>query len=255
MIYSCGYWSGSTPAHDLDDAQEAKLALVRSKLALEPGMRVLDIGCGWGGTARFLAERVGCEVVGLTVSRQQAELAREVCAGLPVEIRIQDYREIDEPFDRVFSIGMFEHVGVKNYGTYMETVRRCLRDPDGLTLLHTIGGNRSSGRTDPWMDRYIFPNSMLPSASQITTAAEGVLTMEDWHNIGPDYDPTLMAWHANVSGAWDDLSERYDERFRRMWHFYLLVSAGGFRARYLQVWQVVFSRDGLPGVYRPDGIR
>ncbi len=255
MIYSGAYWSGSRPADDLDAAQLAKLELIRNKLAIEPGMRVLDIGCGWGDTARFLAEHAGCDVVGVTVSREQAALARQRCAGLPVEIRVQDYRAIDEPFDRVYSIGMFEHVGVKNYRTYMDTVRRCLRDPDGLTLLHTIGGNRSSSRTDPWMDRYIFPNSMLPSARQIAAAAEGVLTLEDWHNFGPDYDRTLMAWHANVSSAWDDLPERYDERFRRMWDFYLLVSAGGFRARYLQLWQVVFSRDGLPGVYGPPGIR
>ena len=255
MIYSCAYWSGSGAPEDLAAAQAAKLQLVVDKLQLEPGMRVLDIGCGWGGAAQFIAERSGCEVVGLTVSVEQAALARERCSELPVDIRVQDYREIDERFDRVYSIGMFEHVGVKNYRTYMETVRRCLSSADGLTLLHTIGGNHSRNRTDPWIDRYIFPNSMLPSAAQITTAAEGVLTLEDWHNFGPDYDRTLMAWHANASAAWDDLPDRYDERFRRMWDFYLLVSAGGFRARYLQLWQAVFSRDGLPRVYGPPGIR
>lgn len=252
MIYSCGYWR---EAHDLEAAQQAKLELVRNKLAIEPGMRVLDIGCGWGGAARYLAEHAGCEVVGLTVSVEQAKLARQRCEGLPVEIRVQDYREIDDKFDRVYSIGMFEHVGVRNYRTYMQTVRRCLSSPDGLTLLHTIGGNRSGSRTDPWMDRYIFPNSVLPSASQITKAAEGELTLEDWHNFGPDYDRTLMAWHANATARWDDLPAVYDARFRRMWDFYLLVSAGGFRARYLQLWQAVFSRDGLPGVYAPPGIR
>jgi cyclopropane-fatty-acyl-phospholipid synthase len=193
-------------------------------------------------------------VVGITVSEEQAKLARETNDGLPVEIRIQDYREVDEQFDRVYSIGMFEHVGAKNYRTYMQTVRGCLAEPDGLTLLHTIGGNRSSSRTDPWMDRYIFPNSMLPSASQIVDAAERELTLEDWHNFGPDYDRTLMAWHANVSESWADLPG-YDERVRRMWNFYLLVSAGGFRARYLQLWQVVLSRDGLPDAYAPPGIR
>jgi cyclopropane-fatty-acyl-phospholipid synthase len=252
MIYSCGYWRD---ASDLGEAQVAKLELVRNKLALEPGMRVLDIGCGWGGAARHLAERAGCEVVGITVSREQAKLAADLCAGLPVEIRVQDYREVDETFDRVYSIGMFEHVGVKNYRTYMDTVRRCLRDPAGLSVLHTIGGNESGHRTDPWMDEYIFHNSMIPSASQITKAAESVLTLEDWHNFGPDYDRTLMAWHANISAHWDDLPDTYDERFRRMWDFYLLVSAGGFRSRYLQLWQVVFSRDGLADVYGPSGIR
>ena len=188
------------------------------------------------------------------MSREQAIHAQAATSDVPVEIRVQDYREIDEPFDRVYSIGMFEHVGVKNYRTYMETVRRCLRDPDGITLLHTIGGNRPSSRTDPWMDRYIFPNSMLPTATQIAKAAEGTLTVEDWQNFGPDYDRTLMAWHENVTAAWDDLPA-YDERFRRMWDFYLLVSAGGFRARYLQLWQVVFSRDGLDASYGPPGIR
>jgi len=161
---------------------------------------------------------------------------------------------VTERFDRVYSIGMFEHVGNKNYRAYVEAVRRCLADPTGLTLLHTIGGNHSSSRTDPWMARYIFPNSVIPSAAQITAATEGSLILEDWHTFGPDYDRTLMAWHANISAAWDDLPA-YDERFRRMWNFYLLVSAGGFRARYLQLWQVVFSRDGLPEPFAPPGIR
>jgi len=252
MIYSCAYWRR---ADDLDAAQEAKLELVRNKLVLEPGMRVLDIGCGWGGAAKHLAERAGVEVVGITVSCEQARLASEATAGLPIEIRVQDYREVTERFDRVYSIGMFEHVGAKNYGAYMAAVRRCLADDSGLTLLHTIGGNRTSSRTDPWMDRYIFPNSMLPTAKQITTAAEAELTLEDWHNFGVDYDRTLMAWHANVSAHWDDLPEVYDERFRRMWNFYLLISAGGFRSHYIQLWQVVFSRSGLPEVYSPSGIR
>ena len=251
MIYSCGYWRD---AADLDDAQEAKLALVRNKLAIEPGMRVLDIGCGWGGAARHLAETTGCSVLGVTVSREQAALARERCHGLPVEIRVQDYRDVRERFDRVYSIGMFEHVGVRNYRTYFETVRDRLSDPDGLTLLHTIGGSRSKHITDPWMERYIFPNSVLPSAAQIMSAAEGLLVLEDWHNFGADYDTTLMAWHARIEAAWPDLPH-LDERFRRMWRFYLLSSAGMFRARALHLWQVVSSRDGSSNVYGPPGIR
>lgn len=245
MIYSCGYWRA---ANDLDAAQEAKLTLVADKLGLEPGMRVLDIGCGWGGAAAFLAETRGCEVVAITISEQQAVLARQRCADLPVEVRLQDYRDLDEPFDRVYSIGMFEHVGVKNYETYLDVCRRCLRDPDGLTLVHTIGGSRSTRTTDPWIERYIFPNSMLPSAAQIARAAEGQLELQDWQNFGAHYAPTLMAWHANVDAAWDDLPG-YDERFRRMWRFYLLSSAGTFRSGSLQLWQVVFSRHGLSRVY------
>jgi cyclopropane-fatty-acyl-phospholipid synthase len=251
MMYSCGYWKS---AADLDDAQEHKLRLIADKLGLEPGMRVLDIGCGWGGAAAYFAEERGCELVGLTISHEQAELARRRCADLPVDIRLQDYRDLDEQFDRVYSIGMFEHVGVKNYREYMQVCRRSLRDADGLTLLHTIGGTRSTHRTDAWMDRYIFPNSMLPSAAQIASAAEGILHLQDWQNFGPDYDPTLMAWHANIETAWADLPD-YDERFRRMWRFYLLVSAGGFRAGGLQLWQVVMSRDALAESYRPAGIR
>ncbi|MCB0967797.1 MAG: cyclopropane fatty acyl phospholipid synthase [Ilumatobacter sp.] len=251
MIYSCAYWRR---ASSLDEAQEHKLELIANKLGLEPGMRVLDIGCGWGGAAAYFAERRGCELVGVTISEQQAVLARERCADLPVEVRLQDYRDVDETFDRVYSIGMFEHVGVRNYRTYMEACRRLLRDPDGLTLIHTIGGSRSRRATDPWVERYIFPNSMLPSAKQIAEAAEGVLQLQDWHNFGPDYDRTLMAWHANSEAAWSDLPD-YDERFRRMWRFYLLSSAGSFRSGNLELWQVVFSRDGLRSAYRPDGIR
>jgi len=252
MIYSCGYWRN---AETLDAAQEAKLFLIANKLELEAGMRVLDIGCGWGGAAQFFAEKLGCEVVGVTVSREQASLARERCAGLPIDIRLQDYRELNEPFDRVYSIGMFEHVGVKNYGTYMDVVRRCLRDPDGLSVLHTIGGLRSSSQTDPWIEKYIFPNSMLPSMAQIATAAGPRLVTEDVQNFGPYYDRTLMAWKANVDAHWDELSGTYDTRFKRMWDFYLLVSAGSFRARTLQLWQCVMSRDGVPFGYEAENIR
>jgi cyclopropane-fatty-acyl-phospholipid synthase len=248
MIYSCAYWRD---AETLDEAQEAKLELIKDKLLLEPGMRVLDIGCGWGGTARFLAERAGCEVVGVTVSREQAQLARQRCAGLPIEVRLQDYREIDEPFDRIYSIGMFEHVGVKNYTTYFDVVRRCLRDRQGVSLLHTIGGLRSRNQTDPWIEKYIFPNSMLPSMAQVSKAAESRMVIEDVHNFGADYDRTLLEWHANIERGWTELSDRYDTRFRRMWSWYLLSSAGSFRARKLQLWQIVMSPEGVPGGYRP----
>jgi cyclopropane-fatty-acyl-phospholipid synthase len=252
MIYSCAYWRD---ADTLDAAQEAKLTLIANKLELEAGMRVLDIGCGWGGAAQFFAEKLGCEVVGVTVSREQATLARERCTGLLVDIRLQDYRELDEPFDRVYSIGMFEHVGVKNYTTYMDVVRRCLRDPDGLSLLHTIGSLRSRSQTDPWVEKYIFPNSMLPSMAQVGRAAEGRLVTEDVQNFGPYYDRTLMAWKANVDAHWGELSARYDTRFKRMWDFYLLASAGSFRARSLQLWQFVMSRDGVPAGYDAQNVR
>jgi len=245
LVYSCGYWA---QADDLDEAQEAKLDLICRKLGLRPGQRVLDIGCGWGEALKFAAERYGVSGVGITISAEQAEFARQLCAGLPIEIRLQDYRELDEPFDAVFSVGMFEHVGEKNYRHYFEVARRCLR-ADGLFLLHTIGGNLSRHRTDPWIARYIFPNSMLPSIRQIAEASEGLFVMEDWHNFGADYDRTLQAWRSNVEGAWEGLDARYDERFRRMWRFYLAASMASFRCRHAQLWQVVLSPEGVSGGY------
>jgi len=209
---------------------------------------VLDIGCGWGEALKFAAERYGITGVGVTVSREQAAFARELCEGLPIEIRLQDYRELNEPFDRAFSLGMFEHVGVKNYRTYFEVAQRCL-DDDGLFLLHTIGTNRSVRHTDPWIGKYIFPNSMLPSAVQIAQASEGLFVLEDWHSFGADYDRTLQAWRANVESAWPQLDARYDERFRRMWRFYLSASMATFRSRHSQLWQLVLSPKGVPGGY------
>jgi cyclopropane-fatty-acyl-phospholipid synthase len=251
MIYSCGYWA---EADSLDDAQVHKLDLIARKLMLEPGMQVLDIGCGWGGAPRYFAENYGVEVVGITVSEQQLFLGREICAGLAVELRLQDYRELNETFDRIYSIGMFEHVGPKNYRSYMNVVRRCLQD-DGLFLLHTIGADITRSNTDPWITKYIFPNSRLPSASQITRAAEGIMILEDWHGFGPDYERTLMSWFENFEAAWPELSKNYDERFHRAWRYYLLSSAGAFRSRGNELWQIVWSIGSDGGCYRPAGIR
>ena len=251
MIYSCGYWA---EADNLDDAQVHKLDLIARKLMLEPGMRVLDIGCGWGGAARYFAEHHEVEVVGITVSEQQLSLGREICAGLPVELRLQDYRELNEPFDRIYSIGMFEHVGLKNHRTYMNVVRRCLRD-DGLFLLHTIGTDYTESHTDPWIMRYIFPAGCLPSANQITHAAERVMVLEDWHCFGPDYERTLMSWYENFEAGWPELSKTHDERFHRAWRYYLLSSAGAFRSRGNELWQIVWSTGVGGSCYRPAGIR
>lgn len=246
MIYSCGYWNN---AKNLDQAQEAKLDLVCQKLQLEPGMKVLDIGCGWGGSAKYLTENYDVQVIGITVSRQQADFARELCKGLPVEIRLQDYRDMKGCFDRVFSIGMLEHVGVKNYRTYMEMVHRMLPN-DGLFLLHTIGSNIAVNNVDRWIDHYIFPNSMLPAVSQIAKAYEGLFVLEDWHSFGSDYDRTLLSWNSNFESAWSKLQHHYSERFRRMWNYYLLSSAGAFRARKNQLWQVLLSPAGVVGGFK-----
>ncbi len=246
MIYSCGYWKN---AQTLETAQRDKLDLTCRKLHLQAGQKVLDIGCGWGGTARYMAENYGVEVVGVTISTAQAELAREYCHGLPVEIRVQDYRDLQGSFDRAVSIGMFEHVGYKNYRTYFKKIMELLKG-DGLFLLHTIGGNTPAERTDPWIDRYISPNGMIPSAQQICAGFEGLFILEDWHNFGLDYDKTLLAWHENFENAWPELSGKYDERFRRMWKYYLLSSAGSFRARENQLWQLILSKQGLPEGYQ-----
>lgn len=247
MTYTCGYWKD---AKTLDEAQEAKLELVCRKVGLKEGDRVLDIGCGWGSFLKYAAEKYGIEGVGITVSQEQVELAKKSCSGLPIEIRLQDYRDVDETFDHIISLGMFEHVGVKNYREYMRVVNRCLKD-DGLFLLHTIGGNQSVSQNDPWIDKYIFPDSLLPSLRQIMEASEGVFIVEDLHNFGKDYDKTLMAWYANFEESWDQLKQNpaYDERFYRMWKYYLLSCAATFRSRKNQLWQIVFSKRGIPEGY------
>ncbi len=246
MIYSCAYWKDSDT---LEDAQLAKLALICGKLQLRPGMKVLDIGCGWGGFARYAAQNYGVSVVGITISEEQQKLARQRCADLPIEIRLQDYRDLNEKFDRIVSIGMFEHVGFRNYREFMEISQRCLID-EGLFLLHTIGHNLTTFSGDPWMKKYIFPHGQIPSIAQIGEAYEGLLVMEDWHNFGVYYDKTLLSWYTNFSQHWDDIKNQYDDRFYRMWRYYLLACAGLFRARKLQLWQIVFSNGGMRGGYR-----
>jgi cyclopropane-fatty-acyl-phospholipid synthase len=245
MVYTCGYWAH---ANNLDEAQEHKLELVCRKLNLKPGQRILDIGCGWASFLRYAAERYGVQAVGVTISREQAELGRARCRGLPVDIRLQDYRELNEPFDHIVSLGMFEHVGHKNYRTYMEVAYRCLKD-DGLFLLHTIGKHQNEV-TDPWIAKYIFPNGEIPPLRSVTRALENLFVLEDLHNFGPDYDHTLMAWYRNFHAAWPQFQQRYGARFYRMWKYYLNCCAGAFRARQLQLWQLVLSRHGLTGGYR-----
>jgi cyclopropane-fatty-acyl-phospholipid synthase len=254
MAYSCGYWKD---AKNLDEAQEAKLSLICRKLNLEPGMKVLDIGCGWGSFVRYAAENYDVEVIGISVSREQVEYATVDCKGLDVSIRLMDYRDLnnkdllgkDMLFDRIVSVGMFEHVGYKNYSTFMTTVHGLLKE-NGLFLLHTIGSNKSVVASDPWSNKYIFPNSHVPSIKQIGGAIENLFVMEDWHSFGAYYDKTLMAWFENFDSNWDELKSDYDERFYRMWKYYLLSAAGSFRARNVQLWQVVLSKNGVPQGYQ-----
>jgi cyclopropane-fatty-acyl-phospholipid synthase len=243
MIYTCGYWAS---ACTLAEAQQAKLDLIARKLQLQPGMRVLDVGCGWGGAGAYLARRYGVRVLGITVSRNQLLTGQASAEGAEFEVRLQDYRGLHGHFDRVYSLGMFEHVGPANYAHYFKVIRRLLA-PDGLFLLHSIGHRYARPGNDPWIEKYIFPNSYIPSRSQVARAAETQFVVEDWHDFGPDYDRTLMAWWSNFERAWPSLQERYGERFGRMWRYWLAVSAASFRARDLHLWQVLLSPDGVVG--------
>ncbi len=245
MNYSCGYWKN---AESLDQAQINKLDLICRKMHLKPGMNVLEIGCGWGGFAKYAAKNYGVSVHGVTISKQQAEFAQDSCKTLDVRIELKDYRELNGQYDCIVSVGMFEHVGYQNYKKYMEVVHRCLKD-DGLFLLHTIGRNQSGRATEPWINKYIFPNGMTPSAQQISAASEGLFVVEDWHNFGQDYDATLMSWNKNFQNNFDKLKDLYDDRFKRMWEYYLLMCAGTFRSRRNQLWQLVMSKSGIKGGY------
>lgn len=245
-VYSCGYWEH---AHTLEQAQLHKLEMICRKLQLAPGQRLLDIGCGFGGLARHAAQHHGVAVVGITVSAQQQAKARELCKGWPVEILLQDYRQLQGRFDRVVSVGMFEHVGPRNYPSFFDQVARLL-DPQGLFLLHTIGRDLPTRSTDAWIERYIFPGGHLPSADVLSASAQRRFVLEDWHNFGADYDRTLMAWHRNFEAAWPQLQPRYGQRFGRLWRYYLLSCAGFFRARQGQLWQLVLSPPQRQAVYR-----
>lgn len=246
MTYTCGYWKD---VDNLNDAQVNKLDLVCRKIWLEKGMKVLDIGCGWWSFAHHAATHYGAQVVGVSLSQNQVRLAQKRCEWLPIEIRLQDYRDVRESFDRIISLGMIEHVGYKNYHTYMKTVHSCLKE-DGIFLLHTIGGNRSTTHCDPWFNKYIFPQAMVPSVKQLWSAREGLFVMEDWHSFGSYYDPTVMARYDNFNKNREKIKKNYDHRFFRMWEYYLLCCAGDARARWNQLWQIVLTKHGIPWTYQ-----
>jgi len=246
MQYSCAYWKDTD---SLEQAQENKLDLICRKLDLKPGMTVLDIGCGWGGLAEYAAKNYQVSVIGITISKEQQRLAIERCQGLDVEILLTDYRDVQGQFDRVVSIGMFEHVGPKNYETYFKVVQQNLK-PEGLFLLHTIGSNTTMLNADPWTSKYIFPNGCLPSIENIAHASNEKFVMEDWHNLGADYDLTLSAWYERFLQIWPEIEINYSLRFKRMFTYYLNACAGAFRARDLQLWQIVFSPNGQEGGMR-----
>ncbi|MBI5923688.1 MAG: cyclopropane fatty acyl phospholipid synthase [Betaproteobacteria bacterium] len=246
MSYSCGYWQ---KANTLEEAQRDKLDMVCRKLELRPGERVLDIGCGWGSFAQYAAMHYGVEVLGITISKEQQKLASNRCAGLPVTIELMDYRTLAGQYDKIVSIGMFEHVGRKNYVAFFSIIDRLLKE-HGLFLLHTIGNHVKSLKLDEWMDKYVFPNGLLPSAAEIAESVEGRFLIDDWHSFGPDYDRTLMAWWENFEQGWPNLVPKYSSRFYRMWKYYLLSCAGFFRSRQGQLWQLVLSKRQRSAGYR-----
>ncbi|MGV7961432.1 cyclopropane fatty acyl phospholipid synthase [Photorhabdus tasmaniensis] len=246
MQYSCGYWK---QAETLEQAQLDKLKLICEKLELSPGMNLLDIGCGWGGLSLYAAKNHGVSVTGVTVSAEQQKYAQQQCENLDVNIILKDYRDLHKQFDRIVSVGMFEHVGPKNYSTYFDVVQRNLK-PDGLFLLHTIGSNKSKVSADPWISKYIFPNGCVPSIEQIAHTGKNRFVMEDWHNFGADYDRTLMAWHERFIARWPEIQDSYSPTFKRMFSYYLNASAGAFRARDIQLWQIMFSPKGIEGGLR-----
>ena len=244
MVYSCAYWAH---AQTLGQAQLAKFDLICRKLDLQPGMRLLDIGSGWGGFLRYAVKNYGVEATGISPADNQINLAREKSEGLGITFIQQDYRDLQGQFDRIVSIGMMEHVGPKNYKTFFQKCDELLTN-DGRMLHHTISSNLTKQVTDPFFDRYIFPGGVLPSLAQIAGAVENVFVIEDVHNFGPDYDRTLLEWQRNISSKWSEIPQ-YDERFRRMWNYYLLSSAAGFRAGNLQLLQCVFQRVGQRPTY------
>lgn len=247
MTYSCAYWKGAVT---LEEAQINKLKLICDKIYLKPEMTVLDIGCGWGSFMKYAAENYETKCTGITLSKDQVELGSKLCKDLPIEIKLQDYRNVRGNFDRIVSVGMIEHVGKKNYRTFFEIMNKCLKD-DGLFLLHTIGTlNPKTANADPWTDKYIFPNGELPTVQRIAKAAEGFFVMEDWHNLGIDYSKTTMAWFDNFNRNWEKIkSNNYDDRFYRMWKYFLQTQSGAFRSRRNHLWQIVFSKYGVLGGY------
>lgn len=246
MIYSCAYWENTDQLHT---AQEHKLRMICEKLELKRGEKLLEIGCGWGGLLAYATQHYGVEGLGITVSKEQRIIALERCKGLPIQIELIDYRDLQGNFDKIVSVGMFEHVGDKNYRNYFEHAHRLLKD-NGLFLLHTIGSDVTINRTDPWIDQYIFPNGKIPSPIEITQNIDRLFLIEDWHNFGQDYDKTLMAWYENFEKSWPQISSNYDQRFYRMWKYYLLSCAGYFRSRQGQLWQLVLSKRDREAIYR-----
>jgi len=246
LQYTCGYWRN---AKDLDEAQIAKMELIAKKLHLKPGMTVLDIGCGYGTLAYHLAKHYKVSVVGNSISKEQTKYAETLCEGLPCKFLLCDYRVLNEKFDRVVSVGMFEHVGGNNHKEFFEVCNRCLKD-DGILLLHTIGiSHKSVMGLDHWIHKYIFPNGYVPYYMEVCKAIEGMWVIEDWHNFGFDYSKTLAAWERKFEKNWPSLKHKYAPEFHTIWQTYLQAAQAAFLSRTLQLWQIVLTKDGFKNGY------
>lgn len=248
--YTCCFFN---QAKTLEAAEIEKLEMLCDKLGLTAEDKVLDIGCGWGGFAKYAAETRGCSVTGVSISKEQIAYARDYTAGLPVKIIEADYRDLPDMFggqhfDKVLICGMLEHVGYKNYRTIFSIIHELLKD-DGRFLLHTIGNNKTTAVVDPWIEKYIFRNSMAPSMEQLTMAFQGLLVAQDWENYGLYYAPTLAAWQQNFEDRWDAISaiesaRPFDERFRRMFNYYFLSCKAAFETENLYLWHIVLTKHG-----------
>ncbi|CAH1655455.1 Replicative DNA helicase [Hyphomicrobiales bacterium] len=248
MQYSCAYFAQADMT--LAQAQLAKKRHIMGKLDLQAGQRVLDIGCGWGGMALSIAGETGASVTGITLSEEQLAIAKQRGAesGLPVEFRLQDYRQLSEPFDRIVSVGMFEHVGAGYYRDYFRKVRELLND-DGVALIHTIGRSTPPGATNPFIAKYIFPGGYIPAMSEVAAAVEQEgLVITDVEVLRLHYAQTLKVWRENFLARRDEAVAMYDERFARMWEFYLAACEASFRHDDLVVFQFQLAKklDGLP---------
>jgi cyclopropane-fatty-acyl-phospholipid synthase len=248
--YSCAYFA--RPDMTLDEAQEAKKHHIAGKLLIEPGMRILDIGCGWGGMGLTLARDYGARVVGVTLSQEQHKVAtdRARAAGLAdrVDFRLTDYRNVTETFDRIVSVGMFEHVGVPHFREYFRTVHDRLA-PDGIALIHTIGRTVPPSYTSPWIEKYIFPGGYVPSMSEMMGAIEKEnLYTTDVEYLRLHYAETLRHWYDRFTDRIGDAARLYDERFCRMWRYYLVACEQTFRHGHQCVFQVQMAhrQDAVP---------
>jgi cyclopropane-fatty-acyl-phospholipid synthase len=240
--YSCAYFE--TPGQSLDDAQLAKRRHLAAKLLVRPGNRALDIGCGWGGLALYLAENCRAQVTGITLSEQQFAVAsgRAAEKGQAVDFRLQDYREVKGPFDRIVSVGMFEHVGAGFYDEFFRKCRAALAD-DGIMLLHSIGRSEGPNVTNPWIARYIFPGGYIPALSEVLPAVERAgLLITDVEILRLHYAETLKAWRQRFLIHREEVERIYDQRFARMWEFYLAASEMAFREQALMVFQMQLTR-------------